>query len=677
MKIKLIIILSIAFYSVNAQDYRFGKVSEEELTLNKTEKTANLSDATVLYREFEIKYNYVQDEGFKKFTHVFERIKINKPEGFKWGTISKKLYTENAKKEEHIKDINAVTYNLVNGKIEKTKLKKRDIYNKDINEYWKEYIFTMPNLRVGAVVEFEYTVDSPLLDFGKHIFQYDIPIKKFKYEIRVPEYFNLTQNINTKASFLPQVSSEKVYRTILISYYNSLANGSAAVQTKFTKDNLVEKNIDIYENIYKSELENIPALKQEAFVDNIENYRAYIDWEIVSIRDFNNQIIDYSTTWESVAKTIYQSPNFGLQLEKDNYYEEDLNQLISTSSSEKEKINTIFNYVKNKVKWDGMLGYYTNDGVKKAYQNNSGNVSEVNLILVSMLKKAGLTAYPVLVSTRGNGIPISPTLDGFNYVIALVKSNNSQFFLDATAYNSTENILPERVLNWNGSVMSENGNSTTVILRPTVISSELNQVNINFNENKIVNGSISQRLTNYSAQNFRNVFGGLSTQSLVSQIQNDKNIDVENLEVENIKKLYKPIEIKYDFKTIQPFEEIGGNIYYAVKDCVNFNFEDYIQDDRVFPLDLIYPTSKKFFVTINVPDGYEVDFVPNNEKLVWSEKDAQFLYLVKNNQSSIQIILELTLNKTYITPENYPDFKKFVALSNKKIEEAIVLKRIN
>lgn len=55
--------------------------------------------------------------------------------------------------------------------------------------------------------------------------------------------------------------------------------------------------------------------------------------------------------------------------------------------------------------------------MRKAYKDKTGNIADINLMLTAMLRSAGLTANPVLVSTRSNGIALFPNRNAFNYVI--------------------------------------------------------------------------------------------------------------------------------------------------------------------------------------------------------------------------------------------------------------------
>jgi transglutaminase-like putative cysteine protease len=133
-----------------------------------------------------------------------------------------------------------------------------------------------------------------------------------------------------------------------------------------------------------------------------------IQYELASTNFPSNGIVNYSTDWESVAKTIYESEYFGREVAKTSYYEADLEELINGKVSRGERITAIFDFVKNRMNWNEKMGYYTDLGVKKAYTEKVGNVADINLMLVSMLREAQIKCNPVLVSTRSNGISVFP-----------------------------------------------------------------------------------------------------------------------------------------------------------------------------------------------------------------------------------------------------------------------------
>ena len=119
----------------------------------------------------------------------------------------------------------------------------------------------------------------------------------------------------------------------------------------------------------KFDADNIPALKDdEPFVTSIDNYRSGMKYELSSVKWPNTPVKYFSNTWEDVSKQIYKSASFGSELEKSNYYKDDLEKILATAKTSSEKIAMIFQFVKNRVKWNGFNGIYTGKGVKKSIQ---------------------------------------------------------------------------------------------------------------------------------------------------------------------------------------------------------------------------------------------------------------------------------------------------------------------
>jgi hypothetical protein len=77
--------------------------------------------------------------------------------------------------------------------------------------------------------------------------------------------------------------------------------------------------------------------------------------------------------WPSVTKKIYENDDFGAELNKTGYFDDDINRLLTGLKTPYEKIDAIYNYVKTNLKWnDDYYGYSCNDGVK-AYKDKTGS----------------------------------------------------------------------------------------------------------------------------------------------------------------------------------------------------------------------------------------------------------------------------------------------------------------
>ncbi len=80
-------------------------------------------------------------------------------------------------------------------------------------------------------------------------------------------------------------------------------------------------------------------------------------------------------------------------------------------------------------------------------------------------------------------------------------------------------------------------------------------------------------------------------------------------------------------------------------------------------------------VNIMLPEGFQVESLPENQKLQYNSTEGEFTYLIRENGSMLQMIITLDLNNTLILPENYEQFKQFFELLVNKQAEKIVLKK--
>ncbi|HAV53948.1 MAG TPA: hypothetical protein DCX41_03325, partial [Aequorivita sp.] len=111
MKSSLLALIAIVCFSGTsiAQNYKFGKVSKEEL-LQKEHPTDPTANAAILYRETKTDFQYTQDSGWYMVTDYFVRIKIYNKEGFDWANTTIDLYKGDG--EDKLLGLKGYTYYL-------------------------------------------------------------------------------------------------------------------------------------------------------------------------------------------------------------------------------------------------------------------------------------------------------------------------------------------------------------------------------------------------------------------------------------------------------------------------------------------------------------------------------------------------------------------------------------
>lgn len=656
--------------TVLAQDYKFGKVSKEELQekFNPMDSSAN---ATYLYKYRKSFFEYNQEKGFELITEIHERVKIYNSEGFKYATKAISLY-KSSNEEEEVNSLKAYTYNLINDKVEDAKLDKGGIFKTEKSRYRNETKFTMPNVKDGCIVEYKYRIMSPFYsNVDDFEFQHDIPIKKLEAKFETPEYFNFKLNTKGYLSVVPkkETKSDKIT-------FTNTTRASTTIHSK-TQASYSTNDVDFINTLWKYNLKDIPALKDEPYVNNINNYRSSVKYELSYTQFPNSAPKYYATTWEDVVKSIYESSSFGGELNKKGYYEDDINTLISSVSDPKAKVDLIFDFVKTKVKWNGYYGKYTADGVRKAYKNQVGNVAEINLMLISMLKHAGLRAYPVLISTRQNGVPIFPTREGYNYVIACVKyADNSVILLDATSKYAAPNTLPFRVLNWQGRVVAEHGGSELIDLYPKTASKNSIVLMANLDEEGSVEGKYRAIKTNHRALSFRERYLEANKDDFLEKLENKyKGLEVSDYEVKNDLELNKPIAESYSFQKESQADIIGDKIYFSPLFFFKTDENPFKLENREFPVDFGYPSVTSYRININTPEGYKIESVPESLAIGLPDNLGSFKYKVVGSGNAIQVSITTQINQPIIASLYYDALKMyFNQLVEKEAEQVVLTK---
>lgn len=658
----------------HAQDYRFGKVSKDELqeTAYPEDPEAN---AAVLYLNQNTYYNYNQNQGFLQVTEVHKRIKIYNKDGYEWATEEVQLRDDGIK-EELVTNLKAVTYTLENNKIEETKLRKDGMFEEKNSKYWKTSKFTMPNIKDGCIVELSYKVTSPYISIRDIHLQETIPIKKLDMYVRIPEYFNFNRYINPRAIYIPDVKSSQVSRTEQVNSKTretSASNGFGhTVQTNFSTSKW-----DFKENKTDIKASNIPALKNENYVSNLNTYRTKLIWEYAFSKDLAGRVTNYASTWDEVTKTIFEDSDFGGQLKLTNYFESDISALIKDAANDSEKINLIYNFVKSKVKWNDYYGYTTDNGVRKAYKEGVGNVADINLMLTAMLRYAKINANPMLVSTRSNDIPVFPATGGFNYVVSAVEMLNDVMILDATDKFASPNVLPVRAINWQGRIIRESGSSTWYDLKPKEMAKDNMFLNVKINEDLSMEGKVRGQLTSFAAKNFRSKYQNYNTEEKIMALEKDKGeIEVLNYEITDMDVVDNPIVYVYEYHLKNGIEQIGDKLYLTPMLFFAPKENPFKQDKREYPIDFVYAFNDRYTINMMIPDGYVVESLPESSVVKFQQNAGEFKYIAKANGNMLQFLVSFDLNQSLILPNEYNDFKQFYQVMIEKQMEKIVLKKI-
>jgi hypothetical protein len=92
-------------------------------------------------------------------------------------------------------------------------------------------------------------------------------------------------------------------------------------------------------------------------------------------------------------------------------------------------------------------------------------------------------------------------------------------------------------------------------------------------------------------------------------------------------------------------------------------------------VDLAYPYEELVSVSITLPEGYQVETLPQPTRLKWQDNAVRFDYLVNANGNIISVMCRTYVNRAIFTAQEYANLRDTFAKIVAKENEQIVLKK--
>lgn len=579
-----------------------------------------------------------------------KRIKILSEEGLDYSNISIPYYSDGYGRTERIEDLECYTYNLTaNGQLEKTKLNLLEVFNEKINDYWERKIFAMPQVKPGAIIDIKYIHYSPFFfNLPDWEFQSSIPTAYSKCIVRmIPfyEYVYLPQGIRT---FDERSSKES---TGLSRYWST---------------------IEFRDFVHTLAMKDLPAFKDESFISSRNDYIMKLDFQLSKYYGPDGQKKEIMTTWPQLVESYSKHDSFGKYIKKASKQASNiLEELDIQDLGESERAKYIIEYVKNYFSWTGFNGEHANEKPNELVKTKSGNTGSINLFMLAMLQESGIEAKPIILSTRDHGKVHTEYsfANFFNYVIVMVNTENETYFADGTDTYLSHNRIPTRCLNGLGLLMDEE--HQWVDLYSDIDSWENMGIKIQVDAEKgLLQSDIINNLTEFDAYQFRKKFNNDTTR-LANNLLDNGFSEISKVKTRNYTSPDKPYSIGYIGE--QPLEIIDEKI--VIKPLLDFPMSKnpLTQDERSYPVDFIYKHNKNYLSTIQIPEGYEINYLPQNFKIDNSILSFNFSANVKEN--SITVLTKIEFKKSIYSPNQYQLLKNSLDSVVKRLNESVVLQK--
>lgn len=608
----------------------------------------SLAPAVVLY---EMGNAYVNRDNFKLTIEVKKKIKILTQEGSEYANISIPLYVGEKAKDKLI-SVNASSFNLQNGELEKTQLNASDVFYEDTSYGYTLAKLAIPNSKKGSVITYSYTIESVFFfNFRGWSFQSEIPKLTSEYKTSIPG--NWEYNIKL-------VGGLKLFnRTETIEYQClEVGNGSYA-------------NCSNIHYIMK----DIPAYRAEEYTTSHRNYLSRIHYELAVFRRFDGFVKKYSKTWEQADKELRSDDNLGKQFYKKGPVK-DIVGYIKKGNSSLETAQSAYNYVQSTYTWNNALGIYGDNSVKNLMKESSGNIVEINTLLLNLLHELDIEVYPVFASTRQKGFitRVYPVISDFNYLFVKAVIDGNTYYLDATEKYNPFGELPFRALNHYARVLDIKYGSFWEDIDPKKVSTYQNKIELSISKDNTLNGKMNVTSSGYKSLGIKSKYF-FNPLKYLEAIQSDyEGIDLKNHKL--LEGNENSFTVKEEFDISYSIEELDGKFY--INPFINPIFKEnpFKLQQRTYPIDFGYKDAYLYRLKINVDENFDVLEVPEQQVLSLPNNSGKLIFSTKKTDNSVEVYFKVNFNETLYASEFYPYLKEFFSqLVDIQTNSLIVLKK--
>lgn len=626
----------------------WGDIPKADLAMTVYERDTSAA-AVVLADYGELLLTSNTSEYICRFTH-HKRVKILKKSGFGHADISIPFQHKNG----YEKIIRAKAQVISpSGKV--YPVSKKEMFEETINEYWSALKFSFPNVEVGSIFEYEYLLESGnIVELQAWDFQESIPVRHS--ELRT----DLAAGFTYLYLFEGTDEMEKSEEDGVITF-----QGEATV--KFSDNRFI--------------LENVPALVEEAYITTLKDYRARLRFQLNKVELPGVSKTDYLHSWEYIAKELLARPSFGEQFtRKQNYKKvlEAVQPLVVGKSTETEKAEAIYNFLAQRINWEGYYGIFVSEKLDNSFEKNKAVAAEANFMLLAVLRELDISADPVLISTRSHGkhLPKYPLLDQFNHVIVRAKLDGTYQLLDVNSPLRAMGYPRVNALNYKGWVVSEKPEWIDI---ESAKSSDVFMIQSRFAENGTLEGEWTAQFKGYSAFEEREKYLANPNAAYWQErlAASTGTAIIKDVKVEKGKENTETFRTDFSFIIADAAVRNGDYLYFSPVLYTGLKENPFKTEKRRYPVDFPYPLTTQYIFKLELPEGYAIEALPEAAKILLPNNGGTFYYSLAEKDGTLEIVSRFMLNQRHFTAYQYPDLKSFFGFVLEKHQEQVVLKKVN
>ena len=436
------------------------------------------------------------------------------------------------------------------------------------------------------------------------------------------------------------------------------------------------------ETVYTFQVKDLPAEKPYEDAPDNNWYATHILFYIEKYVDDRGKTVNYLTGPADLYH-LYRGYIQTINKEAGPELRHIVDSLCRDARSPEEKARKVYGWVQQSIKYiafeQGMEGYIPRDA-NLVCSRRFGDCKDMSSILTLMLRTAGIPAWYTWIGTRD--LPYTytetplPVVD--NHMICTIRLNDRYIFLDGTDPNCIFGLPTEGIQDKQALLAIDD--STYRIITVPIPSKETNLLTDSTVLNLVGNelkGTIAIDYSGYYSNRFQDLLAYSERKEMDDQMRSrfDRGSDKFRLDSFRIgdsgDKAHTRLTAAF---TLQDYAKHLGDEWFINMNLFKFyQHEEIDYPKRKMQIELHFLNRRKYVVVLNIPDGYQVSYLPAGKTYANAVWGFRMTYEKKGNQ--IVFSQEFDNDHLMLQPSQFADWNKVLEILFPLYRETISLQK--
>lgn len=426
-------------------------------------------------------------------------------------------------------------------------------------------------------------------------------------------------------------------------------------------------------NIYVWNVANLKAIKLED---------GALAWRVLPQIYFGKKNFEFYGTqgninsWESFGKWFLDLSSDVSSLTPKR--EAEIRKMTDTIKSDKEKARFLYQYMQKNMRYVSVqlgIGGFKPFPATFVDEKKYGDCKALSNYMHALLKAVNIPSYHAIINAGANAEPADPLFPNnrFNHMILCIPFKNDTTWLECTSTTQPFGILGSFTENRNALLVTPSGG---VLMHTPKNSDTENQFNSRVNIKLDANGGAKATIKILSTGEYRSDYVQIATYKTEEQ----KEYIMRSLHLKQPGKFdINPStdnggvkEINLDLEYGELYDMKAGNKQFykpILFDLwgVTVPVEEKRKSDFYFP----QPIYKTCITAIKLPDGFEVETLPNDQKLSFTYGSYEVKYSYDTANNTVTSSISFKLSNNVIPAAKYNEMQQYmdaiIKAQNKKL----------